>query len=100
MTRIHSKSGRFIVLLPDTPASGYSVVVTAVGVWSFRQQFPCNGFRSDFPIRFDFASNGDLVDIPYGDKETVNPDAGAAQLALSQDAQEFAEKCIARRVKR
>lgn len=87
-TRVRSKSGRFIALLPES-GRGFVVVATANGVESFNSRWPCSRLRVR-PVRFEFASNGDLVDI-IG----TQPD-GEELLALSQDAQEFGEKCTAR----
>ncbi len=67
--RVHSKSGKFIAILPES-----------------LQGLP------DRPIRLEFAANGDLVDISTSyDGEDI--------LALSQDAQSFGETCIERRRK-
>ena len=93
MTRVHSKSGRFIALLPDdlSRPCGFRVVVTASGVYSFRAAWPCSHLKEQ-PIVFEYASNGDLVDIGWSNQ----PD-GPDLLALSQDAQEFGDRCIEKR---
>ncbi len=88
--RVHSKSGRYIALLPESLTGGFSVVVTANGVSSFKSSWPCSRLGTQ-PIRFEFAANGDLIDVST-DRD------GEDLLALSQDAQEFGEKCIARRL--
>ena len=90
--RLKSKSGRFIALIPATLQGGFSVVVTANGVGSFNASWPCSRLR-ERPVRFEYASNGDLVDIMG-----TQPD-GEELLALSQDAQEFGDACIERRRK-
>ncbi len=93
--RVHSKSGRFIALLPDTFTGGFDVVVTANGVGSFANSWPCSGL-SDGPIRFEFDSGGNLVGIPYGDSERAD---GSAMVALSEDAQAFGDKAMDKRRK-
>lgn len=93
--RFHSKSDKYIALIPrealdpTARAIGFSVVVTADGVSSFKASWPCSQLGEQ-PIRFEFASNGDLVDVST-DRD------GDDLLALSQDAQEFGEKVIERR---
>ena len=101
MTRVVSKSGRFIALLPDDMRGAFAVVATSDGVGSFAARWPCNHIperRWEFggycPIRFEFEGNGDLVDI---EPQLGGGDDGPAILALSQDAQEFGEKCMERR---
>jgi hypothetical protein len=84
--RVHSKSGRFIALLPESLTGGFAVVATRNGVDSFRSSWPCSRLP-DRPLRFEFAPNGDLVDL------NTNYD-GPDILALSQDAQEFGEKAL------
>ncbi len=91
MQRVHSKSGRFIALLPDSMRGGFRVVVTVNGVECFKASWPCSRLKVQ-PIVFEYASNGDLVDIGWSNQ----PD-GEDLLALSQDAQEFGEKCMERR---
>lgn len=93
MIRVHAKSGKFIALLPAdlSKPCGFRVVVTANGVGAFKSSWPCSRLKEQ-PIVFEYASNGDLVDIGWSNQ----PD-GDDLLALSQDAQEFAEKCIERR---
>ena len=89
--RVHSKSGWFIALLPESLTGGFCVVVTAGGVCSFRAGWSCSRLKGS-PIRFEYASNGDLVDIG-GPAQPDGPDL----LALSQDAREFGEQCLAKR---
>lgn len=89
MIRVRSKSGRFIALLPDDLIGGFDVVVTAWGVQSFKSSWPCSRL-GDGPIRFSFAKNGDLVDV------STSRD-GEDLFALSEDAQEFGEKALAKR---
>lgn len=91
--RVRSKSGRFIALLPETLQGGFSVVATADGVGMFNNSWPCSRLP-ERAVRFEYASNGDLVDI-----WPEMPD-GEELLALSHDAQEFGEGCIARRATR
>lgn len=92
MIRVHSKSGRFIALLPDDLQGGFSVVVTANGVESFGNSWPC-AHLGNGPIRFEYASNGDLIDES---RDTSNAD-GSAVLALCDDAQSFGARAIAKR---
>ena len=89
MTRLHSKSGRFIALIPDAPAAGFAVVVTVWGVEAFKDRWPCSQLGNG-PIRFEFESNGDLCGMS---RDVDGPDV----LALSEDAQRFGEKCMERR---
>lgn len=96
MERVHSKSGKYIALLPDAEERakgirGFSVVVTANGVGSFISSWPCSRLH-EYPIRFDYAENGDLVDI------IGNQPDGEDLLALSQDAQEWGEKILAKQL--
>jgi hypothetical protein len=94
MARYRSKSGRFIALVPDNGIGSFACVATSEGVSHLASRWPCNGIpqRKEpswgyCPIRFEFEANGDLVDM--------NPQLdGEAILALSQDAQAFAEKMI------
>ncbi len=87
--RVHSKSGKFIAILPDTLTGSFDVCVTANGVAAMRVSWPCSRLP-DRPIRFGFAANGDLVDVSTGyDGEDI--------LALSQDAQEFGERVLEKR---
>lgn len=90
--RVHSKSGRFIALLPDSLQGGFSVVVTEGGVCSFKASWPCSRLP-ERPIRFEFASNGDLVDIVGTGYD------GEDMLALSQDAQSFGDRAMETRCK-
>jgi hypothetical protein len=60
------------------------VYLSAREVQEFKRHWPGSALRNSSGAWFEFASNGDLVDIgPY---RFDGPDA----LALSQDAQEFA----------
>lgn len=88
--RITSKSGRFVALIPELGKAGYSVVATQLGVETFKSRWPCSQLP-ERPIRFDYASNGDLVGI------TGTGYDGPDMLALSQDAQAFAEQVLERR---
>jgi hypothetical protein len=75
-----------------------SVMVTSGGVERFANQWPCSGMRfdADIAVDFEYAANGDLVDIRWFDcsdgaegldiEEPAGID-GPALLALSQDAQ-------------
>lgn len=76
------------------------VMVTSGGVARFADQWPCSGMRfdADIAVEFEFASNGDLVDINWYD---CSEDADAldiaepvgvneeALVALSHDAQAY-----------
>ncbi len=76
------------------------VMVTSGGVGRFAAKWPCSGMRfdADIAVEFEFASNGDLVDIQWFDCSDDSPSLdisepdgvnGEALLALSQDAQEW-----------
>lgn len=92
MIRVHSRSGRFIALLPDGLQGGFSVVVTANGVEAFGNSWPC-AHLGNGPIRFEYESNGDLVTI-FGNTERSD---GNAVLALCEDAQSFGARAMAKR---
>lgn len=83
---IRSKSGRYVALIPEPPADGFSVTVTAFGVAAFNASWPCSRLKEK-RTRFEFSANGDLVDI------TGKQPDGEELLALSHDAQAFGEKC-------
>jgi hypothetical protein len=84
--KIRGKSGRYVAIIPDPPADGFSVAVTAFGVAAFNASWPCSRLKEK-RTRFEFSANGDLVDIVG-----KQPD-GEELLALSNDAQAFGEKC-------
>lgn len=77
------------------------VMVTSGGLARFAAKWPCSGMRfdADIAVEFEFANNGDLVDITWFDLSENKPDGidigepegidGAALVALSQDAQSF-----------
>jgi hypothetical protein len=85
--RFRSKSGRFIALIPEATETGFRVVATRSGVEHFNSRWPSSRLKPR-PTRFEFAANGDLIDIPFGNQ----PD-GEELLSLSHDAQEFGERC-------
>jgi hypothetical protein len=93
--RFHSKNGRFIAILPPETLDphgariGFTVVATADGVSDFKASWPCSNLGNQ-PIRFEYESNGDLVNVST-DRD------GSDLLALSQDAQEFGENVISKR---
>ncbi len=62
---------------------GRKVTVSEDGVQAFMRLWPCSGLAGT-ELWFEFASNGDLVDIGPGDTESQD---GPALLALSHDAQ-------------
>jgi hypothetical protein len=67
------------------------VMMSRKDVDAFKTSYPCSGLPSR-AITFEFDSrNGDLVDI-FPDSARFD---GPALLALSQDAQEFANKAKA-----
>jgi hypothetical protein len=66
-------------------------VVVASKVDAFLDSWPCNGVNWRGPIRFEYSSNGDLVDMWPSDID------GEAILALSEDAQNFGDKCCEKR---
>lgn len=88
--RVHSKSGRYIALLPDSLMGGFSVVVTESGVSAFNASWPCSRIPCR-PIRFEFEANGDLAGIVGTNRD------GEEMLALSQNAQEFGELAMEKR---
>lgn len=88
--RAKAKSGRFIALLPENLIGGFAVVVTAMGVNSFNASWPCSAIPDDIPIRFEYGSNGDLVEVSSSCD-------GREMLALSEDAQTFGETCLENR---
>jgi hypothetical protein len=94
MIRVHSKSGRFIALLHADLSASFSVVATADGVNSFASSWHCAHF-GDGPVRFEYAANGDLVDMQAFGWDTERADGGAV-LALCEDAQMFGQKCLDR----
>lgn len=82
----------------DFVATGNNcVMVTSGGIDRFARQWPCSGMRfdADIAISFEYATNGDLVDVQWfdcsgaGAIDISEPDGvdSAALLALSQDAQ-------------
>lgn len=85
--RVHSKSGRFIALLPESLQGGFSVVVTECGVSAFKSRWPCSRLP-ERPIRFEFEANGDLVDIVGTGYN------GEDMLALSESAQSFGDRAM------
>lgn len=101
--RWYASSGKFIAIVTIDGTGGYTVIVTRDGVDDFTGDWPCSHLRG--PIRFEFAANGDLVDIrgtPTGHirrrrgtfEEFVHwfedgYEDGYDLLALSQDAEAF-----------
>src|SRR5579884_2474472 len=79
----------FVAISPRT------VMATSGGLYRFAHKWPCSGFPEDVCVTFEFASNGDLVDINWHSAETgcdiAEPNGvdGSALLALSEDAQSF-----------
>ncbi len=66
----------------------YTVQVSENDVARFKAQWPCSGLP-DRRIAFEYQrSNGDLVDM----RPDTSAFDGPALLALSQDAQEWAER--------
>lgn len=66
----------------------YTVAVSSNEVYSFSRDFPCSGLEDAGGMTFQFqSSNGDLVDIT-GEPEGAD---GTAVLALSEDAQVYAQ---------
>jgi hypothetical protein len=77
-----------------------AVMVTSGGVQRFAESWPCSGmrFEADIAVQFEFAQNGDLVDVSWYDcsegapgVDIAEPEGvnGEALLALSQDAQRW-----------
>jgi hypothetical protein len=76
------------------------VMVTSGGLERFASKWPCSGMRfdADIAVEFEYAADGDLVDIHWfdcsdgADALDISEPAGVngeALLALSQDAQAF-----------
>lgn len=66
------------------------VTLNAQQIQRFKNTWPCNGIPELDQITFEFASNGDLVDIEaYRDGEYVDTEHfdGSAMVALSHDVQ-------------
>jgi len=62
----------------------------------FRRSWPCHGLPDELhSISFQFAANGDIVDIEAHSEDGKPMDSaefdGPALLALSQDAQQFGD---------
>lgn len=62
----------------------------------FKGKWPCHGLPDSLhSISFEFANNGDLIDIEAFDDEARPMDSaefdGPALVALSQDAKEFGD---------
>ena len=67
----------------------YSVSISEVDVYDFKQHWPCNGMPDEkLWVQFD-KRNGDLVDMVPSNWEERGAD-GSAMLALIQDAQDYA----------
>jgi hypothetical protein len=71
-----------------------TVLATAEDIRTLADNWPCSGMRFEDSrcVSFEFATNGDLVDIQWYDERGLDiPEAegidGRALLALSQDAQ-------------
>jgi hypothetical protein len=64
----------------------HSVSISAAEIKAFKDRWPCSGLPSrGFWFQFD-KRNGDLVDMKPSEYD------GEALLALSQDAQQYADK--------
>ena len=72
---------------------GGRVYLSAREVDAFRRQYPASNIPPGTSVWFEFDARGDLVDMG-GNRDMGKLDergAGPALLALSQDAQEFAQ---------
>lgn len=63
------------------------IFVNESQVSAFRQSWPCSGLPDDSSITFEFATNGNLLDVEFGNGEEVWKYDSSALVALSQDAQ-------------
>ena len=93
---IATQSGLGYALNTFVEISPRAVLITASGLHQFSRMWPCSGLPQDVCVLFEFASNGDLVDVQWFDAESgldiAEPSGidGSALLALSHDAQSFA----------
>jgi hypothetical protein len=72
---------------------GYRVVVNSLDIYRFVNRWPCSGLEDLTAVTFEFDPGGDLVDVHYDyDKGDAERFDGPALLALSEDAQTYAEK--------
>ena len=67
------------------------VACSADDVRAFAASWPCSGLHGLQGVTFEFAGNGDLVDVTYRNGNSERWD-GPALVALSQDAQAYGEK--------
>lgn len=90
-----------ITLHDPNTVNGYkSALVKFVELHGFKRRWPCHGIPDEIEaIVFEYASNGDLVDVTYlEDEEDRTPAAvtdeeteamGAAMVALAEDVKAF-----------
>lgn len=71
--------------------SGCRVHVSAQDIAYFCRRWPASGLHGLRGVEFEFAKNGDLVDIEYRNGSSEDWD-GPALVALSQDAQQHARR--------
>jgi len=69
--------------------SGCSVSASEQDVAGFCQSWPASNLRGLRGVTFEFARNGDLIDIKYRNGSSEDWD-GPALVALSNDAQNYA----------
>ena len=69
---------------------GYRVAVSEADIDTFNDRWPCSELRGLKGVTFEFEANGDLVDIHYANGTSDRWD-GSALVALSADAQRYAE---------
>lgn len=71
--------------------SGCRVHLSVQDIANFCRNWPASNLRGLSGVNFEFARNGDLVDIEYRNGSSEDWD-GPALVALSQDAQQHAKR--------
>jgi hypothetical protein len=76
----------------DPAGHGFSVCVSERDIADFTPTFPCSGVIGLRGVRFTYDASGNLVDIQCANRDPSGLDwDGPGLLALSQDAQKYAE---------
>jgi hypothetical protein len=81
---------RRAVMVVDFTPNGYTVELSEDDIDAFSSVWPCCKLVGLRGVTFSFDSKGDLVDVDYRNGSSDDWD-GSELLALSQDAQEFAQ---------